>query len=600
MGIADVHAAAEGSLPGPAVACHGLVDDDDQRAIGAIMRREIAACDEGNAEGVEVVAVDQSKGGKSEAPAGRGLAFNGIGGQRVVAISGKRVADPCADHRRARGEAVEHGVIEIVGGGLRRVLLERQLIAGDEHVLGLEAGVDGEHSAIAAQEDAGGCEEKQGDGDFRDDEAGAEPGVTGRSGAAARAVLQGVDDVGAGGSENGSDAAESAGGDGQNESKKDDGRIHGDGVDAGQGFRQKMQRGAYSDDCQAQADATAGKAQEQAGEHRLAEDGAGRSTQCDLHSVIAATADGADQQESGDVGAGDDEHDQHGKEESAQNRPGVRDGLIAEGEDIAANPDGGHGCGEVAHHLLRDARDVFNSLPGGDAIFHARDHPVAPRACVLIGQLFRGEAERNPDLCLVEAAGNKGELKAARHDADDGVRATIENDGLANHTGVAMIAVEPQGVADDGDGRVGVVFLTCENAPEDGCDAESGEDVCAKASSGEQLRSGGARQLVACGGESADGGEGAGCVLVSGNFARRDADAGSVANVIADQNEAIGIGERQRPQKNAFDEREDGNRGAHAQRQRENGGEVEHWGLTHLANGETKVLEHGAAPRDCS
>ena len=50
-------------------------------------------------------------------------------------------------------------------------------------MVGAEAGIDGKHVLKAAQEGGGEGEEDKGDGDFRDDERGAQPGVAGGSGA---------------------------------------------------------------------------------------------------------------------------------------------------------------------------------------------------------------------------------------------------------------------------------------------------------------------------------------------------------------------------------------------------------------------------------
>ena len=51
------------------------------------------------------------------------------------------------------------------------ILLERQLIAGDQDVVGTKAGIDGAHLLEAAQEcKARHGEQHQGDSDLRDDQ----------------------------------------------------------------------------------------------------------------------------------------------------------------------------------------------------------------------------------------------------------------------------------------------------------------------------------------------------------------------------------------------------------------------------------------------
>ena len=257
---------------------------------------------------------------------------------------------------------------------------------------------------------------------------------------------------------------------------------------------------------------------------------------------------------------------------------------------------GRHGCGEVTHDLLADAVDVLGGLLDRDEVLHAGDHAIAPRAEVGVGQLFRGEAERNPDLGLIETACRQWKLEAARHNADDGIGAAIENDGLPNDAGVAMIAIEPQRIADEGERCVGVVLLRGEDAAQNRPNAERREDSSAEACTGELLGSSVAGKLVAGDEKRAHGRKRPRRVLVGGDFARGDAHARALADMITNQDQAARIGEWQRSEKNAFDEREDGDGRAHAQRQREDGGQVERGRLEHLAKGEAKVVQHGAAP----
>ena len=61
-------------------------------------------------------------------------------------------------------------------------------------------------------------------------------------------------------------------------------------------------------------------------------------------------------------------------------------------------------------------------------------------------------------------------------------------------------------------------------------------------------------------------------------------DAGIVANVFSEDDEAIGIVERKRPQQDTFDEREHGGGGANAKGKDEHGGEGESGAFGELAS----------------
>jgi len=57
---------------------------------------------------------------------------------------------------------------------------------------------------------------------------------------------------------------------------------------------------------------------------------------------------------------------------------------------------------------------------------------------------FRGsKAQRNPQITVAEPAGIERELKIARHDADDRVRAAVEVDGMPEYIAVRLEPVFP-------------------------------------------------------------------------------------------------------------------------------------------------------------
>ena len=117
----------------------------------------------------------------------------------------------------------------------------------------------------------------------------------------------------------------------------------------------------------------------------------------------------------------------------------------------------------------------------GDTIPKARDEVGSPHAGGGGGKLIGREAHGHPELRLADAAGEQGKFEAARHNSDNGVVPAVKGDGSAGDFRIAVVAVEPQRVADDGDRCVRVVFLLGEDAADDGRDAERGENAGSEA-----------------------------------------------------------------------------------------------------------------------
>ena len=117
----------------------------------------------------------------------------------------------------------------------------------------------------------------------------------------------------------------------------------------------------------------------------MTKDDAGARTEGEADCALAAAADGADEHESGYIGADDEQHNGDCEEEDAQQRFDVLDGVFAQEGHISADMDGRHAGGKFAHHLLGDAIDVFSGLLRSDAILEAANHLVSPDSGVLDG-----------------------------------------------------------------------------------------------------------------------------------------------------------------------------------------------------------------------
>ena len=197
---------------------------------------------------------------------------------------------------------------------------------------------------------------------------------------------------------------------------------------------------------------------------------------------------------------------------------------------------------------------------------------VAPVAGVLVGKFIRREAQGYPKLCLVKAASLERKLETARHDPDDRVRPAVENDVAADNVGIAVEVVQPQGVTDDGQRLMVVLFLRGEHAAEDGLNTERGENAASQAGSGDFLSGSAARKLKVSADVATKGGKGLGGARVYADFTRSHGSPRATSQVISQLDESIGILEWKRPQQDAFDERVNRGGGADAQDQREHDG----------------------------
>src|SRR6266446_10761751 len=77
---------------------------------------------------------------------------------------------------------------------------------------------------------------------------------------------------------------------------------------------------------------------------------------------------------------------------------------FAQWSDVALNLNRRHACGKIAHDLVRHSVGILSGLRQGRSILQPGDHVVAPKARMLIGELVGAQTQRNPKLCLVQAA----------------------------------------------------------------------------------------------------------------------------------------------------------------------------------------------------
>ena len=249
-----------------------------------------------------------------------------------------------------------------------------------------------------------------------------------------------------------------------------------------------------------------------------------------------------------------------------------------------------HAWGKIAHDLLRGPVGILRCLGKADDISETADCVVAPGAGILIGKFLRRHAHGYPELRLVEVPRLQRKLETARHHADDRVRFAIENDDRAEDIRIAVITVQPQGIADDSGRLAGILLLCGEDAAEHGCNAECGKDAGGEPAGADLLRSCAAGELVVGGRVPTKGGEGPGCARVGFDLTGSDPNFQAGSQVISQQNEAVGIPERKRPQQDTFDQREDRGGCADTEGQGEDHGQGEAGCLAQLATGGAEIL----------
>ena len=130
------------------------------------------------------------------------------------------------------------------------------------------------------------------------------------------------------------------------------------GMDSGK----RVQGKANGSGGKGKSEEAAGEREQQAFNERLTKDDDGACAEGEANGTLAAAADGADQHESGNIGADDEQHNGDCEEKDAQQWLDVLDGVLAQEGHISANVNGCHAGGKFAHHLLGDAIDVFGGL----------------------------------------------------------------------------------------------------------------------------------------------------------------------------------------------------------------------------------------------
>ena len=284
-----------------------LADDGDHLRCGCILRAEVAAGDEGNVHGFEIVAADDVvfdvncasgvAAGNDDAPI-PGVLSEGEGGE-AGGGDGMDGGDALLDLLIEGGEAGFH--VHVADGA--GVEIE------DEGVLPVEAGIDIVEVDEAVDEQDGADEKDEREGDLSDDERFGERRFCGTAVGAA-AVFERFDEFEFGGAECGEGAEEQSGEDGDGEGEKQeaqvDGDIEGNGVwAAGDHVKQET----VCEGGEGNAERAADGCEQQTFCKKLANQARAACAEGLTDGELAGAGGGTGEQEIGDVGAGDQKND---------------------------------------------------------------------------------------------------------------------------------------------------------------------------------------------------------------------------------------------------------------------------------------------------
>src|SRR5208283_3236513 len=96
---------------------------------------------------------------------------------------------------------------------------------------------------------------------------------------------------------------------------------------------------------------------------------------------------------------------------------------------------------------------------------------LQPRDCAILEivrlvLLFIGsKTHRDPHVAMAQTSRIEWEFKAARHDADDGVRTAVQINSHPNRFWIGLKSLAPKCIADDRDGSRVLVFVLRKGAP---------------------------------------------------------------------------------------------------------------------------------------
>ncbi len=230
------------------------------------------------------------------------------------------------------------------------------------------------------------------------------------------------------------------------------------------------EQNGHSELRQPDADRRADDREHHALRHQLANESPAARTERAADRHLGLSCRRTHEQQVGDVGAGDQQHEHHGGENDVEGLFQIADRILLNVQDLGA-PLAIH-LGEPMLHRLRDQPHLAVRGVDGNIVLHAPENAHPTRSARIVAQLLRGEHAWRPDLGGERIALFRG------NDADDRERPRIDPHGLADHPLVAAEVAPPELLAQHHDRcRARLVFPLAEETPVEGLDAQEVEQI---------------------------------------------------------------------------------------------------------------------------
>lgn len=557
------HRAAQRIETGPQDARGRLVDDDHLRPRGDVVGRDGASARDLNAHGTEVV--------RRDGPQRHDDLVLRRGGDRGAVLPHDRdgVAEAGqrqAEHRAGRLDAghgprpLERAGHEVGPQRRRRVARIGQGQRRRQHPIAhLEAARHGQHAGEAARQRDGAHGEHHGQGDLGGDQRRAGAAV----GSRAAAVVAGQPCQAAG-----APGRHHADRQGRQQRDRGDDRQH-QAVEARLGqqrhLRRRLERhdAPHAEPRQRRAAESAGHGQHQRLGQRTANQAPRAGAECHAQRQVVRAPERPRQHQTGDVHAHDQQHEAGRCEQHDERRPDVADQCVAEREQAHAASVVGAGVGRG--QTSGDGRQLGLGLRHRRLGAEPPDHVEVLRAA-LGGELGRREGERHPRFGLERMRQTRPQ------DPDDFPRHAVDGDRRADQIRRAREPSRPQRVAHDHHRRgSGAGVLGRDDAAAKRSKTGDGEEAAGDRRAWHLFRRQRARHREGLARDRGHRLEPAGAGLPVGEVGgrRRGPQGRALRRRRADRDQAVGAGERQRPQQHRVDRAEDGGVGADADRERE-------------------------------
>ena len=358
--------------------------------------------------------------------------------------------------------------------------------------------------------------------------------------------------------------------------------VETDPGDAGQAVRRRPRQHLHPPTGEDQAQAAADHRQEGALGEQLADQAAAGGAQRQPHGDLAPAPGGARQQQTGDVGAGDEQDEGDRAGEQQEEGPGIGHHALLQAHQLDPVV-GGVLLAQVGGHRLGLRPRPLEVEPRPQAGDDAEEVETPRRP-------FGVELERHPDVGLV------AEREPAGEHADHGDRLAVEDDGATDDRRIAGEAPLPEAVADHRHpGRRRRLLVGVEQATGHRLHPQHRQQSGRGADTVEPLRLAVPGEVRAPPRHRRHGREDPVLPAPVEVLRVRHRRVGERRLDVANQQQPVGVRIGEGAQQDAVDEAEDHGVGADSQRQRQNRDGGESGTLQQGAGGDAQVV-HGFGP----